>query len=72
MRDPKRIPIFLDTLQALWEQHPDLRFHQLLSWIAHETRMDTGLADTFYVEDDVAEKTIVRLGVADQDPRREK
>lgn len=30
MRDPKRIPIILEKIRELWEQHPDLRLLQLL------------------------------------------
>jgi len=33
MRDPKRIRPFLDQLARLWEQHPDLRFGQLIIWL---------------------------------------
>lgn len=30
MRDPARIDAFINKLRAIWHEHPDLRFGQLL------------------------------------------
>jgi len=30
MRDPARIPIILEQIRKIWEQHPDLRLCQLI------------------------------------------
>ena len=44
MRDPKRIPKLLASIQACWEKNPDLRLGQLVRNLA-------GNEDVFYVED---------------------
>jgi hypothetical protein len=36
VRDPKRIPKILSLLQVIWEQQPDVRFHQLISNLQDE------------------------------------
>jgi uncharacterized protein YihD (DUF1040 family) len=69
MRNPARIPPMLDVLQALWEQHPDMRFLQMVEWIMHEVESEVEYGG-FYAEDDIVERVMVRLGVAEQDPRR--
>jgi len=30
MRDEKRIKVILNKIEQIWNDHPDLRFHQLL------------------------------------------
>lgn len=49
MRDPKRIPIVINELEALWEMMPDLRLWQVISVMEDvaKSRMDP-----FYIEDD--------------------
>lgn len=54
MRDIRRIAPLLRKLQVLWHQNPDLRFHQLVRWIAGNT-------DQFNTEDDVVKKNIETL-----------
>lgn len=49
MRDPKRIPIFLDVIESIWRENPDMRFGQL---IMNLTRTPGGFADTWNWEDD--------------------
>lgn len=46
MRDPNRIPEFLDELERVWSQVPDCRFGQLVVNVLG--------VDPFYVEDDEA------------------
>ena len=48
MRDPKRIPEILNTIQEIWEQVPDWRFFQLISNIPWKDMQK----DSFYYEDD--------------------
>lgn len=48
MRDPKRIPVMLDLLRAIWAQDPDMRLCQLISGIASRKGY---ISDLFYVED---------------------
>jgi uncharacterized protein YihD (DUF1040 family) len=54
MRDPKRIPEILNTLQEIWEKVPDWRFFQLISNIPWKDMQQ----DSFYYEDD---KTLASL-----------
>lgn len=54
MRDPKRIPEILNTLQEIWEKVPDWRFFQLISNIPWKDMQ----RDSFYYEDD---KTLASL-----------
>ena len=54
LRNPKRIPVILDELRALWESHPDWRLGQL---IVNLTR-GCGLEYPFFVEDDPLLETI--------------
>lgn len=49
MRDPKRINETLEKLRVLWELNPDLRFFQLISWIAE---YGYGYRDPFFWEED--------------------
>jgi len=49
MRDPKRIKRILSKLGKLWEQYPDMRLGQMLSWLSP-------LPDSFYLDDDVLER----------------
>ncbi|MBY6273031.1 MAG: hypothetical protein CW346_12550 [Bacillaceae bacterium] len=75
MRVPKRIPKILSLLQAIWEQQPDVRFHQLISNLQaeyskqnnrygkKEAAGDTNDLDFFYLEDEQWEdflETIVK------------
>jgi uncharacterized protein YihD (DUF1040 family) len=55
MRDPKRINETLEKLRVLWELNPDLRFFQLISWVA-----DQGweYEDPFFWEEDRWNKLI--------------
>lgn len=46
MRDPNRIPEFMDELERVWSQVPDWRFGQLVVNVL-------GI-DPFYIEDDKA------------------
>lgn len=52
MRDPYRIPKFLDELERVWSQVPDWRFGQLVANLLGR--------DPFYVEDDEALDTLKR------------
>ena len=54
MRDPKRIPEILNTIQEIWENVPDWRFFQLISNIPWEDMQK----DSFFYED---EKTLASL-----------
>lgn len=54
MRDPKRIPEILNTLQEIWEKVPDWRFFQLISNIPWKDMQK----DSFFYEDD---KTLASL-----------
>jgi uncharacterized protein YihD (DUF1040 family) len=75
VRDPKRIPKILSLLQVIWEQQPDVRFHQLISnlqdeyskqnngYVKKEAAGDTNDLDFFYLEDEQWEdflETIVK------------
>lgn len=53
MRDPERIPEFLDELRELWERHSDWRFGQLI-FNAFDGIWDTREPRWFYIEDDDA------------------
>ena len=55
MRDADRITPFLQEFEALWKQHPDLRFGQLVSNL--QCRID-GKNDPFYTEDSAMLKAI--------------
>ncbi len=46
MRNPKRVPKVLKRFQELWEQHPDMRFGQLVKCIFTDVEVDM-----FYRED---------------------
>ena len=39
MRDPARIPKFLALFEELWKQDPDMRFGQMVSWLAVGTSL---------------------------------
>ena len=46
MRDPKRIIQYLQILETIWEQYPDLRFTQLILNVFGNNPAD------YYLEDD--------------------
>ncbi len=56
MRDPKRIKPFLELVETLWLQHPDLRFFQLLHMIKLQIP-----PVPFYLEEDAIETGIKGL-----------
>lgn len=35
-RDPKRIDRIMNLINEIWQQHPTMRFFQLLDWLEHE------------------------------------
>lgn len=47
MRDPDRIPDFMETFQELWLRHPKLRFGQLVEIIKYKNDH----TDIFYMKD---------------------
>lgn len=47
MRNPERIKRVLSALETLWNQHPDMRFFQIIDLVKGED-------DLFYLEDDKA------------------
>ena len=49
MRNIKRIPVVVETLQEIWEKNPDLRFGQLVSNLYGKYFGDI---DIFFIEDD--------------------
>lgn len=55
MRDPKRIEPFLEELEVLWKESPDLRFGQLVYSLNHKICKD---GDVFNVEDEKYLKVI--------------
>ena len=71
MRDPNRIRSMLNKLEAMWSQHPDLRFFQLIAILmpkklqVHLTDKEEGLImgyrTPFYIEDDEAEELIDKM-----------
>lgn len=53
MRDPKRIPKFLDVFKQIWKMHPDLRFSQLILNCAKPDKNDPSkMEDLYYIEDE--------------------
>lgn len=42
MRNPKRIPEFLNVIQQLWEKQPDSRFNQLVHNLQYEFAKEKG------------------------------
>ena len=63
MRDPNRISPLLAEFEALWKQHPDLRFGQLV--IILQGRLG-GTLDPFYTEDEEMLDVIRRLSSQSQ------
>ena len=57
MRNPNRIPEILATLKQAWEKFPDWRFGQLIE----NLKIDIGVNDLFYIEDDELVEKIVDL-----------
>lgn len=53
MRDIKRIEPIMDNLTIVWEQHPDLRFWQLVSYVATYAPENKQGTDPFFWEDDI-------------------
>ena len=51
MRDPKRIPVFLDELKELWMKYPNWRFSQLI-FNAYDGVWDTTEPRFFLIADD--------------------
>ena len=51
MRNPERINNFCNQLAKFWEQHPDLRFGQVVELLKKYNRDRCGNPDIFYVED---------------------
>lgn len=49
MRDPKRIKTFLKKIEELWLKNPDLRFGQLIIWLA---KIKEHNPELFYLEED--------------------
>jgi hypothetical protein len=45
MRDPARVRRITALIQELWEQRPDLRYFQLISWLEHEYSKQNNLFD---------------------------
>ena len=56
MRDPKRIPQFLDELKGIWGAFPDLRFGQMIiNVIKQEMSSGNDCVDEqnfYYIEDE--------------------
>lgn len=50
MRDPNRIYKYIGKLTEIWQQHPDLRFSQLVNWLDGVYEGATS-RDAFYAED---------------------
>lgn len=48
MKDPNRIKPFLARIEQLWLKNPDLRFGQLMIWLAKIEELNPKL---FYLED---------------------
>lgn len=42
MREPERIITLLDLLNEIWQEHPDLRFYQLIEILKYDYINDTG------------------------------
>ncbi len=57
MRDKNRIKPFLNKLEELWVNKPDLRFGQIVYLLQNEMYTD----DIFYPEENEWEKAIDRL-----------
>jgi len=47
MRDIKRIEPFLEEIEKVWKEHPDLRFMQMINIVMASYR-----SDLFYIEDE--------------------
>lgn len=48
MRDPKRIKLFLKKIEEIWLKNPDLRFGQIIIWIAKNGEI---IPQLFYMEE---------------------
>jgi len=64
MRDPARIPVILEKMNALWQQYPDMRFGQLtytlFAMLPETQRKARSGIDSFNVEDTDFEKLLDR------------
>lgn len=65
MRDPARIPIILEKLNAVWQKYPDIRFGQLIinlySQIPTSSGNIRGSVDFFSIEDPDFERVLDRV-----------
>ena len=53
MRNPDRIPVILEQVRELWEQHPDWRFGQLvMNVMRHGIDHNPTFSESFTREDD--------------------
>ena len=57
MKNTKRIKKLLESLEFVWSKVPDLRFLQLLDYIAKGNIED----DVYYIEDETLQKNIDKL-----------
>ena len=48
MRHPKRIKLFLKKIEEIWLKNPDLRFGQIIIWIAKNGEI---IPQLFYMEE---------------------
>ena len=62
MRDPKRTPVLLDKIAALWQSTPDLRLCQLLSNAMTSSNLCGAIPDMYYIEDNVLLTALKRYG----------
>lgn len=63
-RDPIRITEVMLAIQTIWEQHPELRFWQLIAALKNYTNsynLQDENHDLFYIEDDVFLKALYSL-----------
>lgn len=61
MRDINRIDVLLNKFSELWHKYPDMRFWQMVMFLAGETYKDVKVQDLFFLEDDKAINTINRM-----------
>ena len=61
-RDPDRIQLIMLLINEIWQQHPDLRFGQLVELFLKYLNTE----DMFYVEDDVFKETLEKILLTSQ------